>query len=63
MGKVHSQEAANELLRLGWTLRREFRAEGDPEPYEYFFVWEKEGDPVWLSKDSRDWGRTPKTTD
>jgi len=26
---------AAEFVRLGWTLKREFRADGDDEPYEY----------------------------
>ena len=37
---------AEEFIRVGWTLKREFYAEGDDEPCEYFFEWQGLGDPV-----------------
>jgi hypothetical protein len=46
--KAHSKLVANEYLRLGWTLRRKFYAKGDEEPYEYFFSWDGDGDPVGI---------------
>jgi hypothetical protein len=46
IAKAHSKLVADEYLRLGWTLRHQFIARGDEEPYEYFFSWDKEGDPV-----------------
>ena len=52
MAKAHSKQVADEYLRLGWTLRTEFRAEGDDEPYEYFFEWLREDKPV-----SIDWSK------
>jgi len=45
--KVHVQQRADELVRLGWTLRHEFRPEGDEEPYEYLLEWTKDSKPVW----------------
>ena len=50
--KAHSKRVADEYLRLGWTLRHEFHVEPDEEPYEYFFEWDKEGEPV-----SPDWSK------
>jgi hypothetical protein len=29
------------------TLKHEFRADGDDEPYEYVFEWLAEGEPVY----------------
>jgi hypothetical protein len=52
MAKAHSKQVADEYLRLGWTLRTEFRVEGDEEPYEYFFEWLREDEPV-----SIDWSK------
>lgn len=52
MAKAHSKQVADEYLRLGWTLRREFRNPADAEPYEYFFEWLREDEPV-----SIDWSR------
>jgi hypothetical protein len=43
--KAHSRLVADEYLRLGWTLDREFYADGDEEPYEYLFVWESREAP------------------
>jgi len=57
MAKCHSQKAANEFLRLGWTLKNEHRVAGYDEPAEYFFVWEGPGEPLRPSKDPNDWGR------
>jgi hypothetical protein len=57
MAKCHSQQAANEFLRLGWTLKKEFRAPGIEEPYEYLFAWERQGEPIRPSKDPEEWGR------
>ncbi len=45
--KAHSKLVADELQRLGWTLRKEFRAAGDEEPYEYLFAWLHEDSPVY----------------
>jgi hypothetical protein len=59
LSKVYSQRAADELRRLGWTLKHQFRAAGDAEPYEYIFAWEKDGEPVRMSKDPNDWGHIP----
>jgi hypothetical protein len=56
MAKCHSQRAANEFLRLGWTLKKEFRVAGDEEPYEYLFVWEGAGEPARPSADPNEWG-------
>jgi hypothetical protein len=46
LAKAHSQLVADEYQRLGWTLRTEFRAPGDEEPYEYLFEWLRDGEPV-----------------
>jgi hypothetical protein len=52
--KAHSRLIANELAQLGWTLRNEFYAEGDMEPYEWFFAWDHPGDPVYPDSYSGD---------
>lgn len=39
MAKAHSKQVAEEYLRLGWTLEKEFYTEGAEEPYEYLLVW------------------------
>lgn len=44
LGKAHSTATANRFISLGWTLKHEFRADGDSEPYEYVFEWEQEGE-------------------
>ena len=46
MAIARSKQAADEYLRLGWTLRKEFRVAGEGDPYNYFFEWLGEGDPV-----------------
>lgn len=46
--RAHSKLVADEYLRLGWTLRHRFYARGADEPYEYFFVWEGDDDPVGI---------------
>jgi hypothetical protein len=58
MAKAHSRLVATEYLRLGWTLRKEFYAEGDGEPYEYLFIWDRPEEPKHI-----DWGTflPPKT--
>jgi len=55
MAKAHSKLVADEYLRLGWTLRREFFATEEKdesgyidEPYEYFFEWCQNTDPVHI---------------
>ena len=48
---------ANEFLRLGRTLKKAFREQGHEEPAEYFFVWERAGEPVRPSADPNKWGR------
>ncbi len=45
LAKTHSALEAEEYIRLGWTLKREFYAEGDAEPYEYLFEWQASGEP------------------
>jgi hypothetical protein len=52
MAKAHSKIIADEYVRLGWTLVTEFTAPGDKEPYEYYFEWRGDGEPV-----SIDWTR------
>jgi hypothetical protein len=47
LAKAHSAQMAKELLRLGWTLKYEFRADGDTEPYEYVFEWLADGEAVY----------------
>jgi hypothetical protein len=44
--KAHAKVIADELMRVGWTLRHEFRADGSEEPYEYIFEWIGAGEPV-----------------
>ena len=46
LGKCHSAGMAAEFVRLGWTLKYEFCADGDDEPYEYVFEWLAAGEPV-----------------
>jgi hypothetical protein len=50
--KAHSATVAAEYLKMGWTLVSEFRVPGDPEPYEYYFEWKKDGPPKLM-----DWER------
>jgi len=57
MSKAHSQKFAEEHIRLGWTLKREFRASDDDEPYEYYFEWERDEPPKRPSSNPDDWGR------
>ena len=45
--KAHSQQMADEYLRLGWFLTHEFRAAEGEEPYEFVFVWRELGQPAW----------------
>ena len=45
LAKVHSAVWAEKYIRLGWTLKREFFADGDDEPCEYLFEWQGPGDP------------------
>ena len=56
MAKAHSDREASEYVRLGWTLKKEFKAEGDEQPYEYFFVWEQTAEPNYPSRDPTEWG-------
>jgi hypothetical protein len=58
IAKAHSKRHAREFVRLGWTLQTEFRAHEDDEPYEYFFVWEKDEDPRPPNKDPKAWPQT-----
>lgn len=51
MAKAHSRLVAEEYLRLGWTLKKEFYAEGHEEPCEYFFTWDRVEEPPLI-----DWG-------
>ena len=37
--KAHAQVVADELVKLGWILRHEFRADRDEEPYEFILEW------------------------
>lgn len=55
LGKAHSTQLANEYIRLGWTLKYEFRAEGDSEPYEYVFEWNGPGEAAYPSPQSSEW--------
>jgi len=48
MAKAHSKLVADEYVRLGWTLRREFQEPGDDEPYEYLLEWLRQGDPMTI---------------
>lgn len=43
--KAHSQQVADEYVRLGWEVVKEFFAPGDDEPYEYLLRWNEPGDP------------------
>lgn len=52
MAKAHSRQVADEYLRLGWTLRTEFRPAAVDEPYEYFFEWLRDDEPIGI-----DWSR------
>jgi hypothetical protein len=45
LAKVCSQAHADEYVRHGWTLRHEFRASGDAEPYEYLLEWPHDTTP------------------
>jgi hypothetical protein len=47
LGKAHSVQMARKFIQLGWTLRHEFCAEGESEPYEYVFEWTGPGEPVY----------------
>jgi hypothetical protein len=47
LGKAHSAQMAEEFVRLGWTLKHEFRADSDDEPYEYVFEWLADGEAVY----------------
>jgi len=49
--KAHSQFVADEYLRLGWRLVREFRFTSADEPYEYFFKWESDDPPNCIDWD------------
>jgi hypothetical protein len=65
MAKVHSEQHALELARLGWTLQTEFLALGDNQPYEYVFLWQEEGDPKIPDGDPNRWlgsGALPEPT-
>jgi ketosteroid isomerase-like protein len=44
---------ADRFVRLGWTLKHEFYAEGDSEPYEYLFEWRGPGEPVFPALEGR----------
>jgi len=54
MVKAHSRLVADEYIRLGWTLQKEFYADGSEEPYEYFFVWNHAEEPAHI-----DWASFP----
>jgi hypothetical protein len=41
---------AEEFIRLRWTLKQEFRANGDDEPYEYMLEWQAADDAVYHSR-------------
>jgi len=43
--KAHSQAVADEYMRLGWTLRKQFRSAEAKEPYEYLLEWLRAGEP------------------
>ncbi len=43
--KVHSEALAAEYVRLGWTVRKQFRIPGHKEAYEYLVQWLHEGEP------------------
>lgn len=66
VAKAHSEQLARELVRLGWTLRLEFLAEGDDQPYEYVFAWEHDGEPAKPTDDPKAWlgsGKLPEPLD
>jgi hypothetical protein len=46
LAKAHSRRLADEYVRLGWTLQKEFYAEGGNEPCEYLLVWNRPGRPA-----------------
>ena len=46
LAKALSANHADKYRALGWTLKYEFRAQGDDEPYEYVFEWQLPGEPV-----------------
>lgn len=45
MAKAHSRQVAEEYLRLGWTLEKEFYTEGVEEPTEYLLTWKSSEEP------------------
>lgn len=49
LGKANSATVADQFRTLGWSLAKEFRAEGDGEPYEYLFEWHRDGEPAYPS--------------
>ena len=49
LGKAHSSTVASQFQALGWSLTKEFRLQGEDEPYEYLFEWHPEGEPVYPS--------------
>jgi hypothetical protein len=55
LGKAHSTRLATEFFRVGWTLKHEFRAGDDHEPYEYLFEWQRPGEAVYPSSDPSEW--------
>lgn len=57
MSKAHSQKLADEHVRLGWTLKHEFRASESEEPYEYYFEWESDEPPQRPSSNPADWAK------
>jgi hypothetical protein len=52
--KAHSAQVAEEFIRLGWTLKYEFRASDDDQPYEYVFEWCAAGEPIYPSINRQD---------
>ena len=56
--KAHGKVVADEYLRLGWTLEHEFRETPDSQPYEYYFEWQRPGEPVLI-----DWTKFREHTD
>jgi hypothetical protein len=46
LAKCCSAKMAAEYVRLGWTLKSEFREDGDDEPCEYVFEWLLDGEAV-----------------
>jgi hypothetical protein len=51
--KACSQKIADEYVRLGWTLRHEFRVPGDNQPYEYLLEWRQGTEPPTSQKKSQ----------